>query len=183
MLILAHAGAVGDGPTSSVAESKDRSAIKEFERLSGDKLLYEKSVMLVSVDASANRLLAARLGIPIDSGLPSLVFLQGDRVFHHKGAPTSSEHMRSYALQGYQNQGAGAPLRRASPWLRVRTAYLGWLFHGDVAAGHVNMTALMASAFVAGLAVAAAVAIVVALPSADDGAAAADTKGKKAKEQ
>ena len=97
------------------------------------------------------------------SDLPSLIYLYSEHLFHHQGQiPTSALLMRSYALQGYQNQGSGEPLVAASYWLLLKTIYMNWLFNDNTVAGrNVNVTALVLSGVVVGLLLCGLIALVV----------------------
>lgn len=91
MLILLH---------SSKDNSNEQRVLRELRKLSDDRLLREKDVLLVTVEANKNRMLAARMGVS-SSELPTLILLYSDRIFQYQGDLTSASLMRSYALQGY----------------------------------------------------------------------------------
>jgi len=151
MLIIFHA---------SKDNSNDQRVLREFRKLSDDRLLREKDVLLVTVEANKNRMLAARVGVS-SSELPTLILLYSDRIFQYQGDLTSASLMRSYALQGYLNQGAGEPISNASFWLWIRTLYLGWLFNDAGNETNINPVALLFSGFLVGLLFFALTAVVV----------------------
>ena len=102
-----------------------------------------------------------------NSELPSLVYLYSDQIFRYQGKPTLSANLiRSYALQGFHNQGMGEPMLNASYWLLIKTKYLDWLFDGDYGSSSavtINMTALVFSGFVAGLLFVCGIGVIVIL--------------------
>jgi len=79
--------------------------------------------------------------------------------------------MRSYALQGFLNQGTGDLLLKWSYLLFVKTKYTDWLFNYGVGSNRVdeiNGTALVIGGFVLGLVLCAVIAITVSVCSVDD---------------
>mmetsp|Transcript_14836 Transcript_14836/g.35707 ORF Transcript_14836/g.35707 Transcript_14836/m.35707 type:complete len:181 (-) Transcript_14836:1191-1733(-) len=179
MLILLHASndEVNNGRRTLFAEGNDRKALDEFRRLSDDQLLQD--IMLVTVDGTNNRLLAARMGVPMNE-LPSLLFLYSGQIFRYQGNPTSAELMRSYALQGFHNQGIGKPMRDASYLLWLKTKYMDWLFSGGGGDSvDINVTVIVVSGFVVGILVCSLVAVAVTLCVSDEGVAIDDREKKK----
>ena len=88
--------------------------------------------------------------------------------------------MRSYALQGFHNQGTGELMPDASYRLLLKTIYLDWLFNGAGRSVDVNTAAVAISGFVVGLAFCVVAAVAVSLCSkGEDGVRAAGNKVKK----
>jgi hypothetical protein len=104
-----------------------------------------------------------------NSELPALVFLRGDIIFRYQGdvSPTlSADRMRSYALQGFLNQGTGDLLLKWSYLLLVKMKYTDWLFNRGAGRNRVdgiNGTALVIGGFVLGLIICAVVVITVSV--------------------
>ncbi len=82
--------------------------------------------------------------------------------------------MRSYALQGYQNQGTGETFPNASWILLIKAIYLDWIFHGgrwgSLEKG-VNSNALVFSGFVCGMMILGCVTLIVSFCTKDHSAA------------
>ena len=125
MLILAHA-TISEG--SEQHKYKNDVALESFRQLSGDQILRENGVMLVTVDAIGNRMLSLRLGINM-ADLPSLIYLYNDRLFRYQGDLSSLTHMRAYALKGFENQGMGDSFLSASIWLRIKSFWFDLLYN------------------------------------------------------
>ena len=65
MLILSHSSIRNNDnePKLYFAQRNDERIVEEFNQLSNDELLQDKGIMLVTVDATNNRMLAARMAI------------------------------------------------------------------------------------------------------------------------
>ncbi len=65
MLILSHSSIRNNDnePKLYFAQRNDERIVEEFNKLSNDELLQDKGIMLVTVDATKNRMLAARMAI------------------------------------------------------------------------------------------------------------------------
>lgn len=121
------------------------------------------------------------------SELPAFVFLRDDRIFRYQGDVShtlSADRMRSYALQGFLNQGTGDLLLKWSCLLLVKTKYTDWLFNygaGSNRVDEINGTALVIGGFVLGLIICAVVAITVLVCFVDDSATSNEKRLKKKK--
>ena len=119
------------------------------------------------------------------SELPSLIFLHNERIFRYQGELSSANLMRSYALQGFHNQGMGEAILDSSYWLLVKTKYINWLFNYSAtgSSGNINVTALVLTGFVLGVAVCALIAMIVVLRFKEEDDEATTNKRKKKKKQ
>ena len=154
MLILAQGG---DHRINNVA-------IESFRQLSDDRILRENGVMLVTIDANNNRMLRARMGINA-ADLPSLLYLYNDRLYRYQGDLSKASHMRSYALNGYENNSA-EQIKSASLWLYLYTIYLELLYNNN--SGRLNLYALLLSSVVVGMLVVFAFAVIIISVSSEE---------------
>ena len=77
----------------------------EYAILSSDEHVRKAGVHVASVDGPANRRLRVRFGV--GQKYPTLLYLRdGERVYTYRGE-RSAQHMRSFVLKGYENQGEG----------------------------------------------------------------------------
>ena len=65
MLILSHSSIRNNDSEQKLyfAQRNDERIVEEFNKLSSDELLQDKGIMLVTVDTTNNRMLAARMAI------------------------------------------------------------------------------------------------------------------------
>lgn len=166
MLILAHA-TMSEGSEQHNYYKNDV-ALESFRQLSGDQILRENGVMLVTVDADAigNRILRLRLGINLVADLPSLIYLYNDRLFRYQGDLSSPTHMRAYALKGFENQGMGDSFLGASLWLRIIGFWFDLLYNTNT--GKLNIYLVLLSSFVMGILIFASIAVVAVSLSRED---------------
>lgn len=162
MLILAHAK-MSEG--SEQHKYKNDVALESFRQLSGDQILRENGVMLVTVDAIGNRMLRLRLGINM-ADLPSLIYLYNDRLFRYQGDLSSPTHMRAYALKGFENQGMGDSFLSASIWLRIKGFWFDLLYNTNT--GKLNIYLVLLSSFVMGMLIFVSIAVVAVSLSRED---------------
>lgn len=163
MLILAQA-TMSEGREHH--KYKNDVALESFRQLSGDKILRENGVMLVTVDAIDNRILRLRLGINIVADLPSLIYLYNDRLFRYQGDLSSPTQMRAYALKGYENQGIGDSFLSANLWLRIKSFWFDLLYNTNT--GKLNIHIVLLSSFVMGILIFASIAVVAVSLSRED---------------
>mmetsp|Transcript_11734 Transcript_11734/g.16826 ORF Transcript_11734/g.16826 Transcript_11734/m.16826 type:complete len:214 (-) Transcript_11734:1958-2599(-) len=155
MLILAQGG----------GHRRSNDATESFGELSDDQILRENGIMLVTIDAKNNRMLRARLGINT-SDLPSLLYLYNNHLYRYQGDLSSSSHMRSYALKGYENN-IPEKLMSASLWLYLNTIYLDFLYYNN--ADRLNLCALLLLSVVVGMIAMFAFAVTVVSISSEEG--------------
>ena len=144
---------------------KNDVALESFRQLSGDQILRENGVMLVTVDAIGNRMLRLRLGINM-ADLPSLIYLKYDRLFRYQGDLSSPTHMRAYALKGYENQGMGDSFLGANLWLRIKSFGFDLLYNNNTS--KLNIYLVLLSSFVMGMLIFASIAVVAVSLSRED---------------
>lgn len=161
MLILAHA-TMSEG-SEQQHKYKNDVALESFRQLSGDQILRENGVMLVTVDAIGNRMLRLRLGINIVADLPSLIYLYNGRLFRYQGDLSSPTQMRAYALKGFENQGMGDSFLSANLWLRIKSFWFDLLYNTNT--GKLNV---LFSSFVMGILIFASIAVVAVSLSRED---------------
>lgn len=66
MLILSHSSKNSNKNDDHLFFAQRSDQIKEeFRKLSQDQLLQDQDIMLVTVDSTQNRMLAARMGVPM----------------------------------------------------------------------------------------------------------------------
>jgi len=153
MLILAQGG----------GHYQNNVAIETFRQLSEDRILRENGIMLVTIDATNNRMLRARMDINT-ADLPSLLYLYKNHLYRYQGDLSSASYMRSYALKGYENN---IPERfiGGNLWLYVATVCVEFLYNNN--AGKLNLSALLLSSVVLGMLIVFAF-VVVTIVSEDD---------------
>lgn len=154
MLILAQGGGY----------QRSNDATESFGELSGDQILRENGIMLVTINAKNNRMLRARMGINT-SDLPSLLYLYNDNLYRYQG-DLSSSLMRSYALKGYENN-SPEELMNASLWLYLKTICLDFLYYNNT--DRLNLCALLLLSVVVGMLAMFALAVIVVSVSSEEG--------------
>lgn len=155
MLILAQGG----------GHRRNNDATESFGELSDDQILRENGIMLVTIDAKINRMLRARMGINT-SDLPALLYLYNDHLYHYQGDLSSSSHMRSYALKGYENN-SPERLMSVSLWFYLNTICLEFLYDNN--ADRLNLCALLLLSVVVGMFAMFALAVIVVSISSEEG--------------
>ena len=104
----------------------------EYEILSSDKHVRKAGVHVASVNGPASRRLRVRFGV---KQYPTLLYLrEGERMYTYRGE-RSAQHMRSFVLKGYENQGEGLAIPPSITWRNI----IGMYWKG--ALGELNQAA------------------------------------------
>ncbi len=144
---------------------RNNDATESFGELSDDQILHENGILLVTINAKMNRMLRARMGIN-NSDLPALLYLYNDHLYRYQGDLSSSSHMRSYALKGYENN-SPEKLMSASLWLYLKTICLDFLYYNN--GDRLNLCSLLLLSVVVGMFAVFAFAVIVVSISSEEG--------------
>lgn len=85
----------------------------EYGILSSDEHVRKAGVHVASVDGPTNRRLRVRFSV---GKYPTLIYLRdGEHMYTYRGE-RSAQHMRSFVVKGYENQGEGLPIPPRITW-------------------------------------------------------------------
>mmetsp|Transcript_4935 Transcript_4935/g.14005 ORF Transcript_4935/g.14005 Transcript_4935/m.14005 type:complete len:234 (+) Transcript_4935:102-803(+) len=92
----------------------------EYQILSSDEHVCKAGIHVASVEGPANRRLRVRFGV---TQYPTLLYLRdGERMYTYRGERIV-QHMRSFVLKGYENQGDGLPIPPKVTWRNILGTY------------------------------------------------------------
>ena len=92
----------------------------EYEILSSDEHVRKAEVHVASINGPGNRRLRVRFGV---TQYPTLLYLRdGERMYTYRGE-RSAQHMRSFVLKGYENQGEGLAIPLRITWRNMIGMY------------------------------------------------------------